>query len=409
MIVVRLTPPDARTREATTEPDRGGRLARALDLHEHQGKDLFRRYGIPVSEGRLATSPAAARAAAEELGYPVVVKAQVLIGGRGKAGGIKLAASGDEVEARAGEILGMDIRGHVVSKVWIERASDIAREYYLSLTFDRSAKKPLLMFTTRGGMDIEEVAATSPDALVRLHVDPLEGCHSWHARRLVFEGGVDDPSEQKQIAAIVSKLYDAFVATEAMLCEINPLIVTPDGEVRALDSKFTVDDNALFRHPDLAELRDIAGADPLEVLAREKGVTYVKLDGEVGVLGNGAGLSMSSVDVVTFAGGRPANFCDLGGGGDAQGVVDALSVITRDPQVKAIFFNIFGGITRCDEVARGILQALSEMGLELPMVVRLDGTNAAEGRQILADAAPPNLHVSPTMLEAATLAVELVA
>jgi len=380
-----------------------------LDLHEHQGKDLFRRYGIPVSEGRLATSPAAARAAAEELGYPVVVKAQVLIGGRGKAGGIKLAASGDEVEARAGEILGMDIRGHVVSKVWIEHASDIAREYYLSLTFDRSAKKPLLMFTTRGGMDIEEVAATSPDALVRLHVDPLEGCHPWHARRLVFEGGVDDPSEQKQIAAIVSKLYDAFVATEAMLCEINPLIVTPDGDVRALDSKFTVDDNALFRHPDLAELRDIAGADPLEVLAREKGVTYVKLDGEVGVLGNGAGLTMSTVDVVTFAGGRPANFCDLGGGGDAQGVVDALEVITRDAQVRSIVLNIFGGITRCDEVARGILQAVEQMGLELPIVVRLDGTNADEGRAILRDAALPNLHTEATMLEGARRAVELAA
>jgi succinyl-CoA synthetase beta subunit len=380
-----------------------------LDLHEHQGKDLFRRYGIPVSDGRLATSPAEARAAAEELGYPVVVKAQVLIGGRGKAGGIKLASDGEEVEARAGEILGMDIRGHVVSKVWIEQASEIAREYYLSLTFDRSAKKPHFMFTTQGGMDIEEVAATSPDALVRLHVDPLEGCHPWHARRLVFEGGVTDPGEQKQIVAIISKLYDAFVGTEAMLCEINPLIVTPEGQVRALDSKFTVDDNALFRHPDLAELRDVAGADPLEVLAREKGVTYVKLDGEVGVLGNGAGLTMSTVDVVTFAGGRPANFCDLGGGGDAQGVVDALEVITRDGQVRAIFFNIFGGITRCDEVARGILQAVEQMGLELPIVVRLDGTNAEEGRKILRDAALPNLQTEATMLDGARRAVELAA
>jgi succinyl-CoA synthetase beta subunit len=380
-----------------------------LDLHEHQGKDLFRRFGIPVSDGRLATSPAEARAAAEELGYPVVVKAQVLIGGRGKAGGIKLAADADEVEARAGEILGMDIRGHIVSKVWIEKASDIAREYYLSLTFDRSAKQPLFMFTTQGGMEIEEVAETSPEALVRLHVDPLEGCHPWHARRLVFEGGVTDPGEQKQIVAIVSKLYDAFVRIEAMLCEINPLIVTPEGEVRALDSKFTVDDNALFRHPDIAELRDVAGADPLEALAREKGVTYVKLDGDVGVLGNGAGLTMSTVDVVTFAGGRPANFCDLGGGGDAQGVVDALEVITRDPQVRAIFFNIFGGITRCDEVARGILQAVEQMGLQLPIVVRLDGTNADEGRAILREAALPNLQTEATMLEGARRAVELAA
>ena len=362
-----------------------------------------------MSDGRLATDSAGARAAAEELGFPVVVKAQVLTGGRGKAGGIKLAASADEAEARAREILGMDIRGHVVTKLWIERASDIAREYYLSLAFDRSAKKPLFMFTTQGGMDIEEVAATSPDALVRLHVDPLEGCHPWHARRLVYDGGVEDPGEQKQIAAIVTKLYEAFVATEAMLCEINPLIVTPDGEVRALDSKFTVDDNALFRHPDIAELRDVAAADPLEALAREKGVTYVKLDGDVGVLGNGAGLTMSTVDVVTFAGGRPANFCDLGGGGDAQGVVDALEVITRDDQVRAIFFNIFGGITRCDEVARGILQAVGEMGLELPIVVRLDGTNAEEGRRILADAALPNLSTEATMLDGARRAVELAA
>ena len=380
-----------------------------MDLHEYQGKELFRQYGIPVSDGRLATDPAGARAAAEELGFPLVVKAQVLTGGRGKAGGIKLAGSADEAEARAREILGMEIRGQVVTKLWIERASDIAREYYLSLTFDRSAKKPLFMFTTQGGMDIEEVAATSPDALVRLHVDPLEGCHPWHARRLVYDGGVEDPGEQKQIAAIVTKLYGAFVATEAMLCEINPLIVTPEGEVRALDSKFTVDDNALFRHPDIAELRDVAAADPLEALAREKGVTYVKLDGEVGVLGNGAGLSMSTVDVVTFAGGRPANFCDLGGGGDAQGVVDALEVITRDDQVRAIFFNIFGGITRCDEVARGILQAVGEMGLELPIVVRLDGTNAEEGRRILADAALPNLSTEATMLDGARRAVELAA
>ena len=380
-----------------------------MDLHEYQGKELFRRYGIPVSDGRLATSAAEARSAAEALGFPVVVKAQVLTGGRGKAGGIKLASDADEAEARAAEILGMDIRGHVVGKLWIEKASEIAREYYLSLTFDRSAKKPLFIFTTEGGIDIEEVAAKSPDALVRLHVDPLEGCHPWHARRLVYAGGVADPGEQKQIASIVAKLYEAFLGAEAMLCEINPLIVTPEGEVRALDSKFTVDDNALFRHPDIAEFRDVEAADPLEALAREKGVTYVKLDGDVGVLGNGAGLTMSTVDVVTFAGGRPANFCDLGGGGDAQGVVDALEVITSDPQVRAIFFNIFGGITRCDEVARGILQAVEQMGLSLPIVVRLDGTNAEEGRRILRDAGLPNLHTEATMLDGARRAVELAA
>jgi succinyl-CoA synthetase beta subunit len=378
-----------------------------VDLYEYQGKELFRRVGIPVSEGQLATTPGEARQAAEVLGAPVVVKAQVLTGGRGKAGGIKLAESAHEAEERAKGILGLDIRGHVVRKLWVEKASDIAREYYLSLTFDRGTKMPLLMFTREGGVDIEQVAEESPHALVKLHVDPLEGFHPWQARRLVYGAGVTDVGEQKQIAAVIGKLYDAFVRFDAMLCEINPLIVTPAGDVKALDSKFTVDDNALFRHPDVAEMRDAAAADPLESLAREKHVTYVKLDGEVGVLGNGAGLSMSTVDVVTFAGGRPANFCDLGGGGDAQGVVDALSVITRDSQVKAIFFNIFGGITRCDEVARGILQALAEMRLELPIVVRLDGTNADEGRAILAEAAPANLHVAPTMLEAAGKAVEL--
>jgi len=388
----------------THGPDR---LARALDLYEYQGKELFRRYGIPTSEGRLATTPEEVRSAADELGFPVVVKAQVLTGGRGKAGGIKLAESAGEAEARAADILGMDIRGHTVTKVWIERASDIEREYYLSLTFDRSAKKPLFMFTTQGGIDIEDVAATSPEALVRLHVDPLEGCHPWHGRRIVYDGAVADPGEQKQIATIVGKLYDAFVGCEAMLCEINPLIVTPEGEVRALDSKFTVDDNALFRHADIADMRDVGAADPLEALAREKGVTYVKLDGEVGVIGNGAGLTMSSVDVVTFVGGRPANFCDLGGGGDAQGVVDALEVITSDPQVRAIFFNIFGGITRCDEVARGILQAVEQMGIAYPIVVRLDGTNAEEGRAILRKAALPSLHAEATMLDGARRAVEL--
>jgi succinyl-CoA synthetase beta subunit len=378
-----------------------------MDLYEYQGKELFRQFGIPVSDGRLATSPEQARAAAEELGGPVVVKAQVLTGGRGKAGGIKLAESPDEAEARARDILGLDIRGHVVRRLWIERASDIAREYYLSVTFDRGEKKPLFMFTTEGGIDIEEVAATKPEALVRLHVDPLEGFQPWQARRLVYGGDVTEPGEQKQIADIVGRLYEAFVDCDAMLCEINPLIVTPDGEVRALDSKFTVDDNALFRHADIAEMRDPESYPPEERAAREKGVTYVKLDGEVGILGNGAGLVMSTLDVIALAGGRPANFCDLGGGGDAEGVVDALEVITADPQVKSILFNIFGGITRCDEVARGILVALERMTITHPIVVRLDGTNAEEGRRLLSEAAPPDLYVEPTMLDAARRAVEL--
>jgi succinyl-CoA synthetase beta subunit len=378
-----------------------------LDLYEYQGKELFRRAAIPVSDGRPATTPEEARDAAGELGGPVVVKAQVLTGGRGKAGGIKLAATPGEAEERAREILGLDIRGHVVRRLWIEKASDIAKEYYLSVTFDRGAKKPLLMFTTQGGVDIEEVAASSPEALVRLHVDPFEGFQPWHARALVHGAGLEDPEEQKQVAAIVGKLYGAFVGFDAMLCEINPLIVTPDGEVKALDSKFTVDDNALFRHADIAEMRDPEAYPPEERAAREKGVTYVKLDGTVGILGNGAGLSMSTLDVVALAGGAAANFCDLGGGGDAQTVVDALEIITGDPSVRSILFNIFGGITRCDEVARGILAALDQMTIDLPIVVRLDGTNAEEGRALLAGAAPPNLHVEATMLSAAERAVEL--
>jgi succinyl-CoA synthetase beta subunit len=380
-----------------------------VDLYEYQGKELFRRFGIPVSDGRLATTPEEARRAAEELGGPVVVKAQVLTGGRGKAGGVKLAEDPPDAEAKARDILGLDIRGHVVRRLWIEKASDIAKEYYLSITFDRGAKQPLFMFTTQGGVEIEEVAANDPDALVRLHIDPLEGFQPWVARRLVYGAGVEEPGEQKQIAAIVEKLYGCFVESDAMLCEINPLIVTPDGEVKALDSKFTVDDSGLYRHPDIAEFRDTSAADPLEALARAKHVTYVKLDGTVGILGNGAGLSMSTVDVVVVAGGKPANFCDLGGGGSARGVVDALEVITQDPQVRSIFFNIFGGITRCDEVARGILEALQQIEITVPIVVRLDGTNAEEGRSILADAAPPNLYVEPTMLEAARKAVELAA
>jgi succinyl-CoA synthetase beta subunit len=380
-----------------------------VDLYEYQGKELFARFGIPVAEGRLATSPEEARAAAEELGVPVVVKAQVLTGGRGKAGGIKLAGSPEEAEARARDILGLDIRGHVVRKLWIERAAEIAKEYYLSITFDRGEKKPLFMLTTQGGVDIEEVAEKTPEALARLHIDPLVGFQPYQARWLCFRAGIDDPGEQGQTIALIGKLYRAFVESDAMLCEVNPLIVTPEGEVRALDSKFTVDDNALFRHADVAEMRDLEAYPAEERAAREKDVTYVKLDGEVGILGNGAGLVMSTLDVIAQAGGRPANFCDLGGGGDAQGVVDALGVITADPQVRSIFFNIFGGITRGDEVARGILAALGRMEISQPIVVRLDGTNADEGRRMLAEAAPANLHVEDTMLSAAERAVELAA
>jgi len=376
-----------------------------VDLYEHQGKELLARFGIPVSEGRVATTPDEARTAAAELGGPVVVKAQVLTGGRGKAGGVKLAADPDEAARIAGEILGLDIRGHVVRRLWIEKASDIEREYYLSATLDRGAAKTLLMFTTEGGVEIEQVAAESPDALIRVHVDPLEGLEPHHARELTAQ--VENDDERAQIERIVEQLYRCYVESDATLCEVNPLVVTPDGTVRALDAKVTIDESALPRHPDLAELRDTWAADPLEAFARERGVIYVKLDGSVGILGNGAGLSMATVDVVVVAGGKPANFCDLGGGGSAEGVVAALEVISRDPQVRSILFNIFGGITRCDEVARGILTALDEIEIAVPIVVRLDGTNAAEGRQILADAGRPGVHVAPTMLEAAHLAVEL--
>jgi succinyl-CoA synthetase beta subunit len=378
-----------------------------VDLYEYQGKELFRRYGIPVSEGILAATAEEARRAAEELGAPVVVKAQVLTGGRGKAGGVKVAASPEEAEARARDILGLDIRGHRARRLLIERASAIAKEYYLSLTFDRSAKRPLFMLTTQGGVDIEEVAAAQPEAIARVHVDPLQGFQPYQARRLVYGAGIKDGDEGRQLQEIAERLYACFVGCDALLCEINPLIVTPAGEVRALDAKVTVDDNALYRHPDIAAMRDLEAIPPEERAAREKGVTYVKLDGEVGILGNGAGLVMSTLDVIALVGGRPANFCDLGGGGDAQGVVDALEVITADRQVRSILFNIFGGITRCDEVARGILAALARLTIPQPIVVRLDGTNAEEGRQLLRQAGQANLHVEPTMLAAARKAVEL--
>ena len=377
-----------------------------MDLYEYQGKQLFARFGIPVSDGVVATTPEEARKAAEQLGGPVVVKAQVLVGGRGKAGGIQLAATPDEAEAKAGQVLGLDIRGHVVRKLWIERASDIEREYYFSITFDRGAKKPLLMLTTQGGVDIEQVAAETPDKLARLHLDPLTGFLPFHARRLCFAAGI--PAEEtQQVSQIMEKAYRAFIETDAMLVEINPLIVTPDGIVRALDSKYTVDDNALYRHPDIAAMRDVQAADPQEQMARERGVNYVKLDGDIGILGNGAGLVMSTLDVVALAGGRPANFLDVGGGAQADEIVTAMEVLLSDDKVRAVLFNVFGGITRCDEVARGVLAALERLDVAVPLVVRLDGTNDVEGRKLLADAAPPNVHVEQTMLGAAARVVEL--
>ena len=377
-----------------------------MDLYEYQGKLLFARFGIPVSDGAVATTPQEAWTAAEQLGGAVVVKAQVLTGGRGKAGGIKLAADPAEAEARAGEILGLDIGGHTVRRLWVEQASDIAAEYYFSITFDRGAKRPLLMLTTEGGVEIEQVAAETPEKLARIHVDPLTGFLPFHARRLLFAAAIPADRAQ-QVAQIMERAYRAFIETDAMLVEINPLIVTPDGIVRALDSKYTVDDNALFRHPDIAGMRDLEAADPQEQMARERGVNYVKLDGDIGILGNGAGLVMSTLDVVALAGGRPANFCDVGGGAQADEIVTALEVLLSDAKVRAVLFNVFGGITRCDEVARGVLAALERLQIAVPIVVRLDGTNDDEGRRLLSEAAPPGLHVERTMLGAAARVVEL--
>src|SRR4051795_7625511 len=379
-----------------------------MDLLEYQGKQLFARHGVPVPSGSPATTVEEAVAAADEIGYPCVVKAQVQIGGRGKAGGIKVANNRVEAEEHAQNILGMDIRGHVVHEVWIEAASDIAAEYYASIVFDRSAKRPLVMLSTQGGMDIEEVAERAPDAIARLHVDPLLGFQDFHARRLAFEAAVD-ADVIRPIGALLTKLYDAFVGEEATLVEVNPMIVTGDRRIVALDAKVTLDDNALFRHPENSELRDVSGEDPQERMARERGLTYVKLDGNVGVLGNGAGLVMSTLDVVALAGGRPANFLDAGGGSKAEAITSAVEVILSNPNVTAVLFNIFGGITRCDEVAKGLIEAFEQIKPTVPFVVRLDGTNDAEGRRILAEAALPNVHTAATMNEAAEKVVELAA
>jgi succinyl-CoA synthetase beta subunit len=379
-----------------------------MDLLEYQGKQLFARHGIPVPSGKPASTVADAVAAADEIGYPCVVKAQVLIGGRGKAGGVKLAKDRAEAEQYASDILGMDIKGFTVHEVWIEAASDIASEYYASIVFDRAAKAPLVMFSTKGGMDIEAVAEETPEALVRIHVDPLLGFQDFHGRRLAFEAGVD-ADVVRPVGALLSKLYDAFVAEEAMLVEVNPLIVTGDRDVAALDAKVTLDGNALYRHADNAALRNPSQEDEQEQMAHERGLTYVKLDGDIGILGNGAGLVMSTLDVVAQAGGAPANFLDAGGGSKADAIVSAVEVILSDTKVRAVLFNIFGGITRCDEVAKGLIEAFDVVKPTVPFVVRLDGTNDVEGRKLLADAALPNVHTASTMNEAAEKVVELAA
>jgi succinyl-CoA synthetase beta subunit len=377
-----------------------------MDLLEYQGKQLFARHDVPVPTGIHATSVEEATQAAADIGYPCVIKAQVLIGGRGKAGGIKVAKDATEAEDHAKAILGMDIRGLTVHELWIEEASDIAAEYYASIVFDRSARAPLVMLSTKGGMDIEEVAAEDPGAIARLHVDPLLGFQEFHGRRLAFEAGVGG-DVVRPVGVLLAKLYDAFVAEEAMLVEVNPLIVTSEREVRALDAKVTLDGSSLFRHADNAALRNPSAEDKQEQMAKERGLTYVKLDGDIGILGNGAGLVMSTLDVVAQAGGKPANFLDAGGGSKADAIVNAVEVILSDEKVKAVLFNIFGGITRCDEVARGLIEAFAQVKVDVPFVVRLDGTNDKEGRRLLAEAELPNVHVEQTMLGAAALVVAL--
>ena len=377
-----------------------------MDLLEYKGKQVLMRHDVPLPAGRPAATVDEAVAAAQEIGFPIVVKAQVKIGGRGKAGGIKLANDDDEVREHAGAILGMDIRGHTVHELWIEEATDIAGEYYAAVVFDRSAKAPLVMLSTQGGMDIEQVAAERPEALATLHVDPLVGFQPFHGRRLAFEAGVD-ADVVRQVGDMLATLYEAFTAEDATLVEINPLVITPDRRVVALDAKVTLDDNAVFRHPDHAGLDDLGGADPQEQMAKKRGLTYVKLDGDIGIFGNGAGLVMSTLDVVAHAGGAPANFLDAGGGAKAEAIAASVEVILGNPNVKAVLFNVFGGITRCDEVARGIIDAYGILQPTVPFVVRLDGTNDVEARRLLAEANLPNVHAEATMDGAAARVVEL--
>ena len=377
-----------------------------MDLLEYQGKQLFAKHGLSVPDGRHAATVEDAVAAAEEVGFPCVIKAQVAIGKRGKAGGIKIAQNAEEAREHAEAILGMDIRGFTVYDLWVEQASEIASEYYASIILDRSAKKLLAMLSAIGGMDVEEMAEKDPEALVKRHIEPDQEFGPEHAGQIAADARIDD-DVQDQVAKLLIELKEVALAEDATLIEVNPLIVTDDRRVVALDSKMTIDNNALFRHEDLAELHDRPDEDPQEQMAKEKGLTYVKLDGNVGILGNGAGLCMSTLDVVAQAGGDPANFLDAGGGSKAETIVDALEVITSDPKVTAVLFNIFGGITRCDEVAKGIIEASKQIDIKVPLVVRLDGTNSDEGLQLLAEAGIPNLTVEETMLGAAEKVVEL--
>jgi succinyl-CoA synthetase beta subunit len=377
-----------------------------LDLFEYQGKQLFARFGIPVSKGDVADTVDDAVKAADAAGYPVVVKAQVQVGGRGKAGGIKLANDADEVRTHAGNILGMDIKGHVVHRVWVEHASDISEEYYASYTLDRGAKQYLGMLSAQGGVEIEEVAAKDPEAIARIHIDPAVGLTDQQVRDWVAAAKLN-PKATEGAVAILKQLYTAYTEGDTDLAEINPLILTPDDRVHALDAKVTLDENAAYRHPEWAEYDATQELDDRERAAKEKGLNYIGLDGTVGIIGNGAGLVMSTLDIVNQVGGTAANFLDVGGGAGATLLANAIEVINNDPKVKAIFINIFGGITKCDEVADGIVQALGRVQLASPIVVRLDGTNAEAGRAILAEHVSETLIPAKTMLEAAEKVVSL--
>ncbi len=379
-----------------------------MDLLEYQGKQLFARHGLEVSAGKAVTTVEEAIAAANEVGYPVVVKAQVLIGGRGKAGGVKLAADESEAREHATNILGMDIKGHTVRTVWIEHASDIATEYYASVLLDRSAKQPMVIFSIEGGVEIEQVAEQSPEKLVRHHVDALNGLSREEAIEIATKGGADSDVIEG-VADALTALYEVWLQEDATLAEINPLIVTPERKVKALDAKVSLDGNALYRHPENQGLSDSENEDPIERRAKEQGVQYVKLDGDIGILGNGAGLVMSTLDVVAQAGGAPANFLDAGGGSDAAKIKQAVELILENDAVKAVLFNIFGGITRCDEVAKGLIAAFGDIKPSVPFVVRLDGTNDVQGRKLLQEAALPNVHAARTMNEAAEKIVALAA
>jgi succinyl-CoA synthetase beta subunit len=377
-----------------------------VDLLEYQGKQFFAPFGIPVSDGRAVESVEDAVAAAEAVGYPVMVKAQVHAGGRGKAGGVKFAPDEAALREHATNILGLDIKGHVVRILWIEHASDIAEEYYASFTLDRGAKKHLGMLSAEGGVEIETVAEENPDAIAKIWIDPVDGLTPEVAREWVLAAKLN-PDATDGAVDILLKLYNAYVEGDADLAEINPLILTPDGRVHALDAKVTLDNNAEFRHEGWEAYEATQVRDAREQAAHEKGLQYVGLDGTVGIIANGAGLAMSTLDVVNQVGGGAANFLDIGGGANADVMAGALEVINGDPRVKSIFINIFGGITRGEEVANGIVEALSRVTIDAPIVIRLDGTNAAEGRAILEPHLSDKLQSKPTMLEAARTAVEL--